>query len=121
MMIEKAWHAVLSSGSDILYYIEAKRTYSKPSNFTDLRCDGVSAFRGWVWVNRSGEALVAGQRLEITDCDMKSAGFTNPMGLIEINGVNHAIVQMNGWESQEYGILKIERTSVSPFVVTAIR
>jgi hypothetical protein len=122
IVVQNAWRGdALISGFESLYYIEATREYTKPADFNDSGCPGISAFRGWIQTNLAGKTSVISQRLVTEDCDMKTAGFTTPMGLIEINGVNHAIVQMNGWESQEFGILKIETNAVNPLVITNMR
>ena len=117
----KAWSgSALNSGFDTIYYIEAKREYSKPANFNDSGCPGVSAFRGWVLADTSGKTSVINKNLVIEDCDTKSFLSNIPMGLIDINGVNHAIVQTGGWESQAYRILRIEANSVREIVTTSI-
>jgi hypothetical protein len=120
IMIEKAWAANLGFDLGDLYYIEAKRSYAKPAGSNDSGCPDISAFRGWLWVKPSG-SVSAGSRVVTTDCDMKEAGFTTPMGLIEMNGAAHVIVQSNGWESQDYGVVKVEPNAVTPQVMTPVR
>jgi hypothetical protein len=63
---------------------------------------------------------VINKNLVVEDCDMKTFVSNIPMGLIDINGVTHAIVQTGGWESQAYRILRIEANSVREIVTTTI-
>jgi hypothetical protein len=106
------WHARNSS----LHYVEAIRRYG------DTGCQAITAFRAWFWEpDPKTPAAFAGTHVEITDCDMKGAHFTTPLGRLEINGMPHVIVQVNSWEAQDHGVLRVTRESVTTMIMSPLR
>lgn len=118
--VERAWRTTLSSG-DVLYYIEANRSYAKPAAAQDSACPSVSAFRGWIARDIGQEERVIDARVELTDCDFKTADTTTPTGLLQLEDGNYVIARVNGWESQSYQILKIESGGVIPLLESPLR
>jgi hypothetical protein len=103
--VERAWEVNLNSG-EAVYYIEAVRRYSNKPVASD--CANVAAFRGWIVRNQLQKERVLTSRVVLTDCDFKEAGFTTPIGVLELGERTFVVVQDSGWESQSYGILRLE-------------
>ena len=118
--VERAWRTILDSG-ELIYYIEANRSYARPAGSNDSGCDNISAFRGWFVQARGQEVRVVNARLGLTDCDFKGARFTTPMGLLVLEDGTYVITEDDGWESRSYEVLKIESGSVIPVLRSSIR
>ncbi len=110
--------------NDPPYYVEASRVIPEartPQSGLHRGCAGISLFRAWFRLNSTGQPAFASREWEPTDCDTKGAYSYVPLGLIDINKVQYAVVQRNSWESQDYGVLRIGSDSVTTMVMTAIR
>ena len=124
VMFNSLWR----SRVDELYYVEGTRRYpdvvALPPGGAGRRsppCPSVTAFSGWFWTGGSEQRPGSVARSQIVDCDLKGAEFTTPLGVLEVNGSLHAVVEVRGWESQEHAILRLARGSVTPVVVTRLR
>jgi hypothetical protein len=115
MKVEHAWAAQKELGEGVIY-IEANRRFeSNPG------CPQFSTFRGWMSRDSSGKDRVLGVTVRLTDCDFKEVAFNTPMGLLELKGGTFAVVQVNGWESQSYAILKISTAEVTTVLDSPVR
>jgi hypothetical protein len=116
--VEHVWQAALGSG-ETFYYVEAYRRYSKAAPTEG--CPNISAFRGWISQDVSRAQSIMSSRIVLTDCDFKEAGFTTPLGLLELRSGTFAVVENNGWETQAYGILKLERRAMAQVIDAPVR
>ena len=116
--VEHAWYADWNSGGTY-YYVEAHRRYSKAP--LGEVCPNVSAYRGWIFIDTLQVQRVISSRMVLTDCDFKEAGFTTPLGLLELRTATFAIVQTDGWESQTYGILRLDPSAMTPVIDSPVR
>jgi hypothetical protein len=117
--VEQMWQGQLNSG-DVVSYFEAIRRYARPT-VSQNDCPTIAAFRGWILRNTAQEDKVINASVTLTDCDFKEADFVTPMGLIEYPNGIFAITQINGWESQSYAILRIEKSGVRTMIESPVR
>ena len=118
--VARAWRTILNSG-ELIYYLEANRSYARRAGSNDSGCANISAFRGWFVQDRDQEVRVLNVRLGLTDCDFKGVRFTTPMGLMVLEDGTYVITENDGWESRSYEVLKIESGSVIPVLRSSLR
>jgi hypothetical protein len=106
------------SAAGTVFYVEAVRRFEKVSG---KDCPRYSAVRAWLTGRESNPDKAIQVAVTLTDCDFKEATFTVPMGALELNNEIFAIVQTNGWESQSYGVLRIQSSGVTTLVDSDFR
>ena len=116
--LDSAWRFDLASG-ETFYYLEAFRRFSNAPLSTD--CEDISFFQGWIARTKAQQDIVVSSKVVLTDCDFKGPESMVPMGWFETANGTFVIVQKNGWESQSYGILKLERDGVTRLVDSPVR
>jgi hypothetical protein len=118
LRVEDAWAVQTDSADDIYYYVEAIRRFDNLES--SQACKRFSAFRGWITQTLEKRSVLK-VNVGLTDCDFKEAEFVTPMGLLELREGLFAIVQVNGWESQSYGIIRIGPAGVTTVLDSPVR
>jgi len=118
--VERAWAMAIAPGK-MLYYIEAVRRYVNVQATNEVGCPYIAAFRGWITVNRERQGKAIDTKLDFTDCDFKGASFVKPLAMFDFKSGRYAIVQNNGWESQSYGLVKIESGRIVTIIDAPVR
>ena len=115
----KAVPGVLAgSPAPIAPLVEADRRFENLES--SKGCTRFSIFRGWLAHAVNNDKILR-TTVGLTDCDFKEAEFTTPMGLLELKEGLFAVVQVNGWESQSYAILKIGAAEVTTVLDSPVR
>lgn len=104
-----------TSGTQRLYYFEAKKKYPKPNGAGDAGCESVSFFRGWILLDGEGEFSWLDRDLALTDCDGKETISSFPLALVTLKGRKFLIVEEHGYEYESYVVselMKDERHAI---------
>ena len=127
--LERAWEFQTVSRDSSLLYVEAVRSYAPPAaaQYRDEAC-GFTVYQAWIRLDSTvvrRESLrnprVISEQLGLFDCDMKGSESIVPLGAMVLDGIPHVIVQRNGWESQEHGVLRITNDALRPVLMTPLR
>lgn len=113
LVVEHAWQSGLLSNGQ-LHYVEASRA---------LGGCHVELVQVWLRSNASRvtEIRAIDIRRTISDCDRKGEFSFRPLGVVTIGTVDYALVERIGWESQDYGALRIDPSTVTTVVMAPAR
>jgi len=105
----EAWYrAPLEDDPDwVQSYIEAVRSYPPQEHEQD--CGLVTFFSGWVQQNRrdpsKNKSTISAR---VTYCDRKGVTYMLPFGRIRVDGKEHWVYQLSGFEEEWYVVARIE-------------
>ncbi|MGH9897660.1 MAG: hypothetical protein ACRD4L_02250, partial [Pyrinomonadaceae bacterium] len=118
LFMTKAYRSKATVKDATLYYIEAKKEYTKLPTVNDAGCPNTSVLQVWVTEDSLGRMNVKKAMVDLTDCDWKTVEDVRSFATIKIDNREFIVSVKHGWEDENYVIYEISQAGFRQLLKT---